>query len=91
VTSRAGYPNESLLSSPTFRVLRVLAGAGGFVTISRICREANVNHPVASRILSRLREKNVVSEKRVGRTRMFRANYHDERVSLLRKLATSSL
>jgi DNA-binding transcriptional ArsR family regulator len=80
---------HSLLASQTFRVLRVLADSDGFVSISSICREANLNHPSASRALSLLEAKGVVSEKRVGRTRMFKANYSDERVSLFRRLVAS--
>ena len=80
---------RSLLASQTFRVLRVLADSDGFINISSICREANLNHPSASRVLSLLEAKGVISEKRVGRTRMFKANYDDERVSLFRRLAAS--
>jgi len=67
----------------------VLIDSDGFVSISSICRDANLNHPSASRALSLLKAKGVVSEKRVGRTRMFRADYGDERVSLFRRLAAS--
>lgn len=80
---------ETLLSSQALRVLRVLATTDEFTTISNLCREANLNHPSAERTLSRLKRMGMVLEKRVGRSRMFRANYEDERVSLFRRLATS--
>lgn len=89
MTRRDRGGEEPLLSSQTFRVLRVLTVSEGFTTISSICREANLNHPSAARILSRLEAKGVVSEKRVGRTRMFKVNYGDERVTLFRRLAAS--
>lgn len=66
-----------------------MATTDEFTTISNLCREANLNHPSAERTLSRLKRMGMVLEKRVGRSRMFRANYEDERVSLFRRLATS--
>ncbi|HYA22002.1 MAG TPA: helix-turn-helix domain-containing protein [Thermoproteota archaeon] len=89
MTLRHRDTERSLLTSQTFRVLRVLIDSDGFMSISSICRKANLNHPSAARALSLLEAKGVVSEKRVGRTRMFRANYADERISLFRKLAAS--
>ena len=66
-----------------------MADSDSFVSISSIRRKANLNHPSASRTLSLLKAKGVVSGKKVGRTRMFKANYSDERVSLFRRLAAS--
>lgn len=89
MTRRVKREEESLLSSQALRVLRVLATTGEFTTISSLCRKANLNHPSAERTLSRLKRMGMVFERKVGRSRMFRANYEDERVSLFRKLASS--
>ena len=89
MTHRGKSEEESLLSSQALRVLRILTMTEDFTTISALCRKANLNHPSAERILSRLKRMGVVLERRVGRSRMFRVNYEDERISLFRKLATS--
>ena len=75
---------EIFTSKGRVRILKILLKYGE-VNITKIAREAGLNHTATEKHLRKLVELGLVSEERFGRLRIYRLNYSNPTVYIIRE------